>query len=424
MRTLHLEGIAHGDLKPSNIYHFFAENTWKILETDTVFVEGRPPPVHYTSTPEYAAPEVLFAEFREAVVPVTTDADIYSLGIILYELFQGMLPSVCRIVARSSVTAAGTRFYPPEMSHEVIYVCAPIGKLPSNTSCIENDAIRNMIDNCIRLTPSQRWTAAEMCDAEIFRPVREAAASASLQENLVCQRPNTDKGQTLAGLKHQPFQVHPASVEEPIPADVDISLCLEEFAEGNPSGNLADVKGLEVLTARDSQLEGQTIFLLNEEQKAYLLRMVVDSVAFDRTPSFEIVRMGIVLTDNHPVELQMSAATTAFQHEAVAILRIEDLVTRDVWSTSACSHRSNGEYLEPELVVNVRIPSTARTTSDTFTIRGKIYGKLVQRDARKLNCPTNTALLKTSRYTPRWARFTVKRSRFSRSTAIWESVSY
>ena len=93
MKSLHDEGIVHGDLKPSNVYHFCADDSWKILETDTVFVEGKPPPVHYKSTPEYAAPEVLSAEFREeALVAVTTGADIYSLGVILYELFQG-LPS-------------------------------------------------------------------------------------------------------------------------------------------------------------------------------------------------------------------------------------------------------------------------------------------------------------------------------------------
>ena len=309
------------------------------------------------------------------------------------------------------------------MSPDVIYAYSSKGKLPNNTACIQDDAIRSTIEKCLHSIPNQRWTATEMCDTELFRPVRDAGRE-SLQENLVRRRPYSDKQQTLAGLKHQPFQVHPASVEEPIPADIDISLCLEEFAESNPSTNLTEAKGIEVLTTRDSQLEGQTIFLLNAEQKVYRMRMVVDDVAFDRTPSLEIVHMGIVLPDNHPVELQMSAATTVFQHEAIAILRIEDLIARDARSTLVRSHGSSGEYLELEIMVDVRIPSTTRTMSEMLTIRGKIYGKLLQSDAHILSCPSNIALHKTSRYTPRWARFTVKRSRVSGSMAFWESVSY
>ncbi|NRT78229.1 serine/threonine-protein kinase [Clostridium beijerinckii] len=82
---LHKKNIVHRDLKPSNIM-FNEENAVKIIDfgisklTDTFYSEYT---VGNFSTPKYRSPEQ--AEGKS----VTCQSDIYSLGLIFYELFKG-----------------------------------------------------------------------------------------------------------------------------------------------------------------------------------------------------------------------------------------------------------------------------------------------------------------------------------------------
>jgi non-specific serine/threonine protein kinase/serine/threonine-protein kinase len=94
----HQKAIIHRDLKPSNILVTFqddrplvkvidfgvAKATAQKLTERTLFTETG----QFVGTPEYMAPEQADA----GAVDVDTRSDIYSLGVVLYELLSGALP--------------------------------------------------------------------------------------------------------------------------------------------------------------------------------------------------------------------------------------------------------------------------------------------------------------------------------------------
>jgi len=90
----HQRLIVHRDLKPSNIL-VTLEGTpklldfgiAKILETDSATGQSEPTLTIFRAlTPGYASPEQVRGE------PITTTSDVYSLGVVLYELLTGQHP--------------------------------------------------------------------------------------------------------------------------------------------------------------------------------------------------------------------------------------------------------------------------------------------------------------------------------------------
>jgi serine/threonine-protein kinase len=101
----HQHAIIHRDLKPSNIL-VKADGTVKLLDFGIAKqLDGMNEPVDQTvtgmslMTPAYAAPEQVRRE------PVGVYTDVYSLGVILYELLTGRRPSVEREAEKPSAAA-------------------------------------------------------------------------------------------------------------------------------------------------------------------------------------------------------------------------------------------------------------------------------------------------------------------------------
>jgi serine/threonine protein kinase len=89
----HSRLVVHRDLKPSNILvdaqgqvHLLDFGIAKLLEEGTVASKVLTRVGARVLTPEYASPEQIMGE------PVTTGSDVYSLGVVLYELLCGKLP--------------------------------------------------------------------------------------------------------------------------------------------------------------------------------------------------------------------------------------------------------------------------------------------------------------------------------------------
>jgi eukaryotic-like serine/threonine-protein kinase len=120
----HQKGIIHRDLKPSNILvarregvpapkvidFGIAKATQMELTEKTLFTQLN----HFVGTPAYMSPE----QFEMSGVDVDTRTDIYSLGVLLYELLTGSTPldtthlsyeQVCRRIREEEPAKPSTR---------------------------------------------------------------------------------------------------------------------------------------------------------------------------------------------------------------------------------------------------------------------------------------------------------------------------
>ncbi len=140
LQYAHQHLVVHRDIKPSNIM-VTAEGAPKLLdfgiaklltpnwatETDDATLS-----MMQVMTPEYASPEQLRGQ------PITTASDVYSLGVVLYELLSGHRPY--RLTSRQ-----------PEEMARVILQDEPLK--PSAAVTITNESCRTEDDQAIRITP-------------------------------------------------------------------------------------------------------------------------------------------------------------------------------------------------------------------------------------------------------------------------------
>jgi len=87
MAAAHNNGVIHRDIKPSNILIDANEHVY-ILDFGIAWLAASGKPENIVGTPDYMSPE----QFSNPG-SVTHLSDIYSLGIIMYEMFSGQLPS-------------------------------------------------------------------------------------------------------------------------------------------------------------------------------------------------------------------------------------------------------------------------------------------------------------------------------------------
>jgi tetratricopeptide (TPR) repeat protein/tRNA A-37 threonylcarbamoyl transferase component Bud32 len=147
LQTIHDANIVHRDLKPRNIMlvpHDGAERVVlmdfgiaRALNAPDEAITGLTVPGAIVGTPDYMAPEQF--EGNE----VTPATDIYTLGIVLYELFTGQHP----FVARTSFAAAVRR-----------------GRQPASPSSIRRGippVWEEVIAKCLEYEPDRRYRSAK-----------------------------------------------------------------------------------------------------------------------------------------------------------------------------------------------------------------------------------------------------------------------
>ncbi|NIR73219.1 serine/threonine protein kinase [candidate division KSB1 bacterium] len=189
MHYAHRNLVVHRDLKPGNILAT-ADGTVKLLDFGIAKMltpenDGHPSPLPTLTragarvlTPEYAAPEQIRGD------PITTAADIYALGVLLYELLTGRSPHQFSTRSPAEVERAVLTTEPKKPSTVVTQkqTPAPTDDLPTTEDICAARRIlperlrrrlRGDLDNiclmALREEPERRYSSAEQLLDDIKR---------------------------------------------------------------------------------------------------------------------------------------------------------------------------------------------------------------------------------------------------------------
>ncbi|HTV78056.1 MAG TPA: protein kinase [Steroidobacteraceae bacterium] len=172
----HAHLVIHRDLKPSNIL-VTEEGTAQLLDFGIAKLLTDGPNSHETEltqlggralTPDYAAPEQI------AGGPITTAADVYSLGVIFYELLTGMRPYRLKRDTRGALEEAILQSEPAAPSQAGS--SEPLAAARDTTARRLAHALAGDLDTialkALKKTPAERYATANAFDEDIARFLR------------------------------------------------------------------------------------------------------------------------------------------------------------------------------------------------------------------------------------------------------------
>src|SRR5947199_2268313 len=160
LRVAHRQGLVHRDIKPHNV---LVDGEGRVKVTD--FGIARAGPSQMTEegsiigTAQYLSPE------QAQGAPVTPSSDLYSLGIVLYELLTGTVP----FAGETPVELA--------MKH--------LSKVPEPPSHLRPEVPRDLdfvIMRALAKAPADRYQSADEMDADLARVARGVAVSPETEE--------------------------------------------------------------------------------------------------------------------------------------------------------------------------------------------------------------------------------------------------
>jgi serine/threonine-protein kinase len=160
----HRNLVVHLDLKPSNIL-VTADGTVKLLDFGTSKLMEPDSMLTSTvmATPAYASPEQLRND------AVTTACDVYSLGVILFELLSGRRPGGKASVAAMMERAIAER-EPERLTHALTGEAAERRglTLPRLEQTLRGD-LATIVNKCLRPRPKDRYASLDSLAEDIQR---------------------------------------------------------------------------------------------------------------------------------------------------------------------------------------------------------------------------------------------------------------
>jgi serine/threonine protein kinase len=147
---MHTRGIIHGDIKPENVFLARQEgeprrkNVVKLLDFGLSFRESAAPDLKLGGTPPYLAPE------RIKGAPPSPSCDVYSLGVLMYEMLTGKAPYQGSLAALLDQTLEG-----------------PLPPVPSRLVEGLDSSIDALVMRAIERDPRKRHETAEAFHFEV-----------------------------------------------------------------------------------------------------------------------------------------------------------------------------------------------------------------------------------------------------------------
>ncbi|HLS47828.1 MAG TPA: serine/threonine-protein kinase [Gemmatimonadales bacterium] len=177
----HANLVVHRDLKPSNIL-VTSDGTVKLLDFGIAKLLQQDPddtrPLELTEqgygplTPGFAAPEQIRGQ------PVTTAADVYSLGVLLYLLLSGRHPTNGAHQGAAAQLQAVVDTEPLPLSRVVTEASSGGVASPARLRRLYAGDLDRIVDRALRKNPAERYASVAAFDADLGRYLRHEPVEA------------------------------------------------------------------------------------------------------------------------------------------------------------------------------------------------------------------------------------------------------